>query len=167
MTEAERLVVQRVGQDLFRNGLLDYWEGRCAITRLAVPQLLRASHIRPWADCTADADRLNVFNGFLRAAHLDAAFDSGFITVNDDGAILVAKSLDEGALRLLGLDRPLRVRSLADRKYLPWHVTRYFGRHLSTAASRGVLTESRLAPERLGLLTGGDGGDERGAGDGT
>jgi putative restriction endonuclease len=79
-----------------------------------VPQLLRASHIRPWADCTAEADRLDVFNGFLLAAHLDAAFDSGFITVNDDGAILVAKSLDEDALRLLGLDRPLRVRSLAD-----------------------------------------------------
>jgi putative restriction endonuclease len=35
-TEAERLVVQRVGQDIFRNGLLDYWEGRCAITGLAV-----------------------------------------------------------------------------------------------------------------------------------
>jgi putative restriction endonuclease len=59
-TEVERLVVQRVGQDLFRNGLLDYWEGRCAITRLAVPQLLRASHIRPWADCTAEADWLDV-----------------------------------------------------------------------------------------------------------
>jgi putative restriction endonuclease len=31
-TEAERLVVQRVGQDLFRNGLLDYWDGACAVT---------------------------------------------------------------------------------------------------------------------------------------
>jgi putative restriction endonuclease len=36
-TEAERLVVQRVGQDLFRTALLDLWEGRCAITGLAVP----------------------------------------------------------------------------------------------------------------------------------
>lgn len=38
-TEAERLVVQRVGQNVFRDGLLDYWEGRCAITGLAVPPL--------------------------------------------------------------------------------------------------------------------------------
>lgn len=30
-TEAERLVVQRVGQELFRNGLLDYWDGACAV----------------------------------------------------------------------------------------------------------------------------------------
>ena len=27
-TEAERLVIQRVAQDIFRQGLLDYWEGR-------------------------------------------------------------------------------------------------------------------------------------------
>ena len=50
-TEAERSVVQRVGQDIFRRGLLEYWDGRCAITGLAVPELLRASHIKPWADC--------------------------------------------------------------------------------------------------------------------
>src|SRR3990172_4568799 len=28
-TEAERLVVQRVGQNLFRDGLMEYWEERC------------------------------------------------------------------------------------------------------------------------------------------
>lgn len=76
-TEAERLVVQRVGQDLFREGLLDYWEGQCAVTSLAVPDLLRASHIKPWADCSTDTERLDVFNGLLLAAHLDAAFDRG------------------------------------------------------------------------------------------
>jgi hypothetical protein len=30
--EAQRLVVQRVGQNLFRSGVLDFWEGRCAVT---------------------------------------------------------------------------------------------------------------------------------------
>ncbi len=50
-TQAERLIVQRVGQDLFRNGLLDYWEGTCPVSGLAVPELLRASHIKPWAAC--------------------------------------------------------------------------------------------------------------------
>jgi hypothetical protein len=28
-TEAERLVVQRIGQDLFRDALMDYWGRRC------------------------------------------------------------------------------------------------------------------------------------------
>ena len=30
-TETERLVVQRVGQDVFRAALMDHWGGRCAV----------------------------------------------------------------------------------------------------------------------------------------
>jgi hypothetical protein len=122
-TEAERLVVQRVGQDLFRQGLLDFWDGRCAVTGLAVPALLRASHIKPWAECASDAERLDVYNGLLLAPHLDAAFDQGFITVEDDGAVVVSAALDDKSRGLLGLANPLRVRGLAEghRGYLPWH----------------------------------------------
>ena len=129
-TEAERLVVQRVGQDLFRAGLLDYWEGRCAITGLAVPELLRASHIKPWADCDTDAERLDVFNGLLLAPHLDAAFDRGFIGVEDDGTVVVSPHLPAEARRTLGLDAPLRVNELAERHrgYLPWHRSKVFKR---------------------------------------
>ena len=122
-TEAERLVVQRVGQNLFREGLLDLWEGRCAVTGLAVPALLRASHIKPWADCETDAERLDVYNGILLAPHLDAAFDRGFITVADDGLIVVSDALDADARTTLGLNRLLRVPGLVDghRAYLLWH----------------------------------------------
>ncbi len=127
-TEAERLVIQRVGQNLFRDGLLDLWERRCAITGLAVPALLRASHIKPWADCETDAERLDVYNGILLAPHLDAAFDRGFITVQDDGAIEVSDTLDADACAVLGLQHPLRIRGLTDchRGYLPWHRARVF-----------------------------------------
>ena len=127
-TEAERLVVQRVGQNLFREGLLDLWEGRCAVTGLAAPALLRASHIKPWADCGTDAERLDVYNGLLLAPHLDAAFDGGFITVANDGAIVVSNALDANTRAILGLDQPLRVRGLADghHGYLPWHRERVF-----------------------------------------
>lgn len=127
-TEAERLVIQRVGQGLFRTGLLDYWQGRCALTGLQVPELLRASHIKPWADCGSDAERLDVYNGLLLAPHLDAAFDRGFITVADDGAVWVSTLLGIEDRRLLGLDAPLRVRSLTDghRTYLAWHRQKVF-----------------------------------------
>ncbi len=129
-TEAERLVVQRVGQDVFRNGLLDYWEGRCAITGLAIPALLRASHIKPWADCETDAERMDVFNGLLLAPHLDAAFDRGFITIQDNGVVVASDALDAEARVLLGLDQPLRVLALADEHYayLPWHRAEVFER---------------------------------------
>ena len=122
-TEAERLVVQRVGQNIFRDGLLDLWEGRCAATGLAMPELLRASHIKPWADCETDAERLDVYNGFLLAPHLDAAFDRGFITLSDDGAFVTSDALDGAARAILGLDGLLHVRGLTEghRLYLIWH----------------------------------------------
>ena len=127
-TEAERLVVRRVGQDIFRRGLLEYWDGRCAITGLAVPELLRASHIKPWADCSTDAERLDVFNGFLLAPHLDAAFDAGLITISEDGTVLVSSALPPDARSLVALDRPLKVRGLhrAHERYLPLHRAKIF-----------------------------------------
>lgn len=122
-TEVRRTVDQRVGQDLFREILLAFWKGRCAITGLAVPELLRASHAKPWKDCATDAERLDVHNGLLLAAHLDAAFDAGLLTVEDDGRVIVSPALEAGASRMLGLYRPNRVRGLADahRPYLAWH----------------------------------------------
>ena len=127
-TEAERLVVQRVGQDIFRRGLFEYWDGRCAITGLGVPELLRASHIKPWSDCDTDAERLDVFNGLLLAAHLDAAFDAGFITIAEDGRGLVSSILPVDARSVLGLDGPLRIRGLhrAHERYLPWRRAKIF-----------------------------------------
>lgn len=127
-TEVERLVIQRVGQGLFRDALLDYWEGRCAVLGLAVPALLRASHIKPWADCDRDDERLDVFNGLLLSSHLDAAFDAGLITFADDGGMAVSTKLDAASRALLGIDRPLQVRGLTKghKHYLAWHRSKRF-----------------------------------------
>jgi putative restriction endonuclease len=127
-TEAERLVVQRVGQEIFRAGLIEYWDGRCAITGLAVTELLRASHSKPWAACASDAERLDVFNGLLLAPNLDATFDRGLITVSDDGAVVVSDGLAAEDRRVLGLDTPLRLSRLDDghRPYLLFHREQVF-----------------------------------------
>ena len=127
-TEAERLAVQRVGQDIFRRGLFEYWDGRCAITGLGVPELLRASHVKPWADCDTDAERLDVFNGLLLAAHLDAVFDSGFITVTEVGTVVLSDALPSGVRSAFGLDGPLKVHGLhrAHERYMPWHRSKIF-----------------------------------------
>ena len=127
-TEAERLVIQRVGQDIFRAGLIDYWEGRCAITDLTRTELLRASHIKPWAACETDAERLDVFNGFLLAPHLDALFDAGYITVDENRVVLVSPALSEDDRRILNLRELPPLRGLAEehRPYLEWHRVNLF-----------------------------------------
>ena len=85
-TEVERVAKQRVGQDIFRASLEDYWSGRCPITGISDRALLRASHTKPWADCETDEERLDVYNGFLLAAHVDAAFDAALMTIDPDGS---------------------------------------------------------------------------------
>lgn len=122
-TEAERVIVQRVGQNLFRAALLDYWQGRCCVTELAVPELLRASHIKPWAACDSDDERLDVFNGLLLAPHVDALFDGGWISFCDDGRVLKSEALPPDAAARLGLKPDWAVGSFRPehRRYLAFH----------------------------------------------
>lgn len=123
MTEAERLTTERVGQDMFRQSLIEYWHGRCAVTGLDVLGLLRASHIKPWAACVSDAERLDVFNGLLLAPHLDALFDGGWISFDDAGRVRVCDELSAEQRALLGLLSTWRLSEITDRHraYLAWH----------------------------------------------
>jgi hypothetical protein len=112
-TEAERLVIQRIGQDVFREALMDYWGGRCPLTGITEPALLRASHIRPWAECT-DEQRLDVHNGLLLSALWDAAFDRGLVSFADDGTVLPSPILTAEARSALGLNTAPRLAGLRD-----------------------------------------------------
>lgn len=121
-TEAERLTVQRIGQDLFRRALLAYWEGRCAVTGVPDVALLRASHIVPWATCRTDAQRLDVQNGLLLSSLWDAAFDVGLTTFDDEGRALFAPSLSREGRVLLGPSSNLRRRPTQEQRvYLRQH----------------------------------------------
>jgi hypothetical protein len=112
-TEVERVVRQRVGQDIYRQSLLDYWGGVCAVTGITIPELLRASHIKPWSECETDSERLNVFNGFLLAAHLDALFDRHLMTFDTEGMALFSPRIDAPTRSKLGLAGSLRLRWLS------------------------------------------------------
>lgn len=103
-TEAERMVVERVGQDIFRDALMDYWNGRCPLAGITDPALLRASHIVPWADCQTDALRLDVHNGLLLSSLWDAAFDAGLVSFDDEGCALRSPHLSSEAAAALALD---------------------------------------------------------------
>lgn len=122
-TEAERIVLQRVGQELFRAALIDYWSGQCCVTSLSVVSLLRASHIKPWAKCTSDEERLDVFNGLLLAPQVDALFDGGWISFQDKGEMLVSPHLPSDARFQLGVSTDWRLQRLAPGhvEYLTYH----------------------------------------------
>ncbi|MDK2767901.1 MAG: HNH endonuclease [Sphingomonas sp.] len=119
-TEADRLTRVRIGQHHFRRAVLSYWGGRCPLTGIEEPALLRASHIVPWAECASDAERLDVHNGLLLAAHWDAAFDAGLVSFGDDGTALFAPILGHAARTALGMPEPLALTD-AHRAKLAWH----------------------------------------------
>lgn len=106
-TEAERLVIQRIGQDIFRDRLIDYWQGRCPLTGISDAALLRASHIIPWSECGSDAERLDVHNGLLLSALWDAAFDRALVTFDDEGNPEFSPYLSERARIELRWHSPL------------------------------------------------------------
>lgn len=124
-TEAERFVVQRIGQDIFRSGLIDYWQGRCPLTGINDTALLRASHILPWKDCPSDAERLNVHNGLLLSALWDAAFDRGLVTFDDDGEPQFSTALSAVARAELRWQAPVPLTD-QHRKRLVWHRAKLF-----------------------------------------
>ena len=90
---------------------MDYWGGRCPLTGIAEPALLRASHIVPWAECD-DVRRLDVHNGLLLSALWDAAFDKGLVSFADDGTALVSPELGQAARISLGVDNTPTLRGL-------------------------------------------------------
>ncbi len=118
--------MQRIGQDIFRAALIDYWGGSCPITGITDPALLRASHIVPWAECD-DAQRLDVHNGLLLSALWDAAFDAGLVGFADDGTALAGPALSAAARTALGMEGAPRLPNLRDahRANLACHRARH------------------------------------------
>ena len=91
-TARNALVQARVGQGKFRNDVANLWgKGEvCALTGIDVPELLIASHIKPWRE-SDDIQRLDPCNGLLLVAHVDKAFDRYLLSfIEDRGEFFVS-----------------------------------------------------------------------------
>ncbi|MCF6242786.1 MAG: HNH endonuclease [Bacteroidales bacterium] len=91
--EREAIIKARVNQNFFRSTVLASYNLKCCITGLSIPDLLIASHIKPWAK--DKKNRINPRNGLCLNSIHDRAFDKGFITVTPDFKILLSDFLDE------------------------------------------------------------------------
>ena len=92
--ERERMVRVRVNQHFFRAAVLAAYDYKCCITGLAVPDLLVASHIVPWA--TDPKQRMNPRNGLCLNALHDRAFDRGLMCLDDELKVRFHKNLETG-----------------------------------------------------------------------
>ncbi|WP_256389531.1 HNH endonuclease [Vibrio vulnificus] len=117
-TDKQSLIKIRQGQAQFRSDLINYWGG-CAATGNKRRELLIASHIQPWAN-SSSKERLDPFNGILLIANMDKAFDSGLISFDDDGAILISHVFDD--FQSAGISNEVRIKVTDKHKpYLAYH----------------------------------------------
>jgi len=117
-TEKVSLIKSRIGQGLFRQKLINYWNV-CSVTKFIDTNLLIASHIKPWK-VSSNQERLDHFNGLLLTPNLDKAFDSGLITFDKDGKILISKLLVDPDK--LGIHSGLTLMLSSDHeKYMKYH----------------------------------------------
>lgn len=116
------LASARLGQGKFRADVLCLWNHRCAVSGSSTLEVIRASHIRPWRDST-DEQRLDPHNGLPLIASLDALFDSGLISFDASGKLIVSSQLNSAERQILGIGRQSLAKkpSARTRQYLAHH----------------------------------------------
>jgi putative restriction endonuclease len=120
-TTREAVIQSRIGQGQFRTSLVEYWHG-CSVTGCQQINLLRASHIKPWRS-SSNAERLDMYNGLLLLPNLDACFDAGLISFDNEGKIVISSRLDEDVLPYLGINSNLKLLRVEQkhRDFLSYH----------------------------------------------
>jgi len=113
-TERETIIKSRIGQGRYRESLLEKYGNRCIITHINIPEILVASHIKPWC-VSNNRERVSENNGLLLSATYDRLFDQGLISFENNGTIMISGRLsNENARRL-----ELRPREVYDIRYDP------------------------------------------------
>lgn len=146
VTEREALVQARIGQGRFKADVTRLW-GRgetCTLTGIALPELLIASHIKPWRE-SSNAERLDPANGLLLAVHVDRLFDRHLLSFElqrDDFRAVVAPRVQPIAAKLgLTPGMPLASSALSPGgmsrigQYMADHLARFRQKKADAAAT--------------------------------
>ncbi|HEY2785269.1 MAG TPA: HNH endonuclease [Fimbriiglobus sp.] len=132
-SDGKRLVRVRRIQSFFRSAVTISYQGKCALSGIAVPELLTASHIIPWSDSVER--RADPTNGLLLNALFDRAFDRGLIGFDDEYRVLVSSRLpnllhpaamDCCLLQIAGQPLAMPKRFVPDRAAIAYHRTNVF-----------------------------------------
>lgn len=85
----EQIMTSHLAQGEFKSNVISYWK-QCALTKCDNLSMLVLSHIKPWVLCGND-EKQDPFNGILLLPNIALAFESGFISFDANGSILISK----------------------------------------------------------------------------
>ena len=123
-TSTTQILEVRTKQSLFKRRLLTV-EKECRLTRIADLRFLRASHIKPWSKCASGDERIDGNNGLLLSPAADHLFDRGWITFEDNGALVRSAELPGDVITRIGVNlsqgRKCGSFSTDQKAYLEYH----------------------------------------------
>jgi len=88
-------ISEKQARKFFRKAVLTAYDFKCCISGMVIPELLIASHIKPWNVSDKKTERIYPANGLCLNAFYDRAFDQGLITVDPDLRIWVSRRVKD------------------------------------------------------------------------
>ena len=129
-TDIEKIVKTRVSQGSFRRLLL-LERHQCNLCDISTSAVLRASHIKEWAESSRE-ERIDANNGLLLCANHDALFDRHQISFEPDtGEICISASIDAEQRTALNLPNSFNL-AMSDRmkSYMQVHYKKFTDKEL-------------------------------------
>lgn len=116
----EQMVKIRVNQNEFRQQLLERYH-KCCLCCVSDPNLLVASHIKPWS-AAEPTEKLDVNNGLLLCPNHDKLFDNGYITFDDNGKIIISEKLQNNDKLYMNVEDNMKIDINDETKvYMEYH----------------------------------------------
>jgi len=122
-TEKKTIIKARVGQGNYRKKLLEKYDEKCIVTGIDRRKLLIASHIKPWSICN-NQERVDVENGLILCPNMDKLFDSGLISFDNNGRMIISSFVGNENCEKLHISKDIVVDLRATKKlleYLEYH----------------------------------------------
>ena len=116
----DAVIKARVNQGVFRDRLMHRYS-ECCLCGVSNPNLLIASHIKPWVASDPD-EKLDIENGFLMCPNHDRLFDQGWITFSDDGEIIISEVLSQTDRIFMNVRENMKIELTEENvTYLQYH----------------------------------------------
>lgn len=112
-------------QTFFKDTQMHEFDHACPICHAKMPQMLIASHIKPFRDCAHIYETATHDNGLLLCRNHDFLFDQGYISFDDNGYLIISDALIEkdSEVKHFNLCEKLETKYLTENriKFLKYH----------------------------------------------
>ncbi len=127
--EKQALIKVRMNQSFYRENLMDIYKNGCPLTGISNPELLIASHIKPYSVCKTNKEKCSENNGIILSALADKLFDRFLITFDEKGKIKYSNKLSPNDLNKIKnhfINDSIEIRNEEMANFLKYHRERFY-----------------------------------------